>query len=149
MTAAEMLARAMAFAAQKHQSQFDKAGRPYFLHCCKVMHYLKSDDDELSAIAVLHDVVEDTDATYQDLRAIGLSERIIEGVRSMTKQPGQTPDEYLQQVLSNPDSVCVKMADLRHNSDIRRLKGVTEKDIRRVEKYNKMYDVLKKFQKEQ
>lgn len=138
-----MLARAIALAAVAHQDQTDKAGRPYILHCIKVMHYLRSDDDELMAIAVLHDVVEDTATTYEDLRAQGLSERIVAGVRAMTKQRGQTPEEYLDQVLANPDAVRVKMADLRHNSDIRRLKGVTEKDIRRIEKYNRMYERLK------
>ena len=148
LNTSEMLARAIAFAAQQHQGQFDKAGRPYVLHCLKVMHYLKSDDDELSSIAVLHDVVEDTGATYQDLTQLGMSDRVVQGIRCMTKLPGQTPDEYLQQVLSNHDSVLVKMADLRHNSDIRRLKGVTDKDIRRVEKYNKMYDTLKQALKD-
>lgn len=140
---AKMLASAIAFAAEKHRDQTDKAGVPYILHCLKVMHYLRSNDHELMSIAVLHDVVEDTDATYEDLRNLGLSERIVEGVRSMTKVKGQTADEYLGQVLRNPDAILVKMADLRHNSDVRRLKGVTEKDIRRIEKYNKMYNVLK------
>jgi guanosine-3',5'-bis(diphosphate) 3'-pyrophosphohydrolase len=143
MTPSSMLARAIALAATAHQDQTDKAGRPYILHTLKVMHYLRSDDDELMAIAVLHDVVEDTRTTYADLRTAGLSERIVAGVQSMTKQRGQTADEYLAQVLSNPDAVRVKMADLRHNSDIRRLKGVTEKDIRRIEKYNRMYELLK------
>ena len=140
---AKMLASAIAFAAERHCDQTDKAGVPYILHCLKVMHYLRSNDHELMSIAVLHDVVEDTDATYEDLRNLGLSERIVEGVRSMTKVKGQTADEYLGQVLRNPDAILVKMADLRHNSDVRRLKGVTEKDIRRIEKYNKMYNVLK------
>lgn len=143
MNASKMLAQAIALSATAHQDQFDKAGRPYFLHCSKVMYYLRSDDDELMAIAVLHDIVEDTAVTYADLRAAGMSDRIIAGVQSMTKQRGQTADEYLAQVLANPDAVRVKMADLRHNSDIRRLKGVTEKDIKRVEKYNFMYEKLK------
>jgi len=143
LSKSKMLASAIAFAANKHSDQTDKAGVPYILHCMKVMHYLRSDDYELMSIAVLHDVVEDTDATYEDLRNLGLSERIVEGVRSMTKVKGQTADEYLGQVLRNPDAILVKMADLRHNSDVRRLKGVTEKDIRRIEKYNKMYNVLK------
>jgi (p)ppGpp synthase/HD superfamily hydrolase len=144
MTPSSMLARAIALAATAHQDQTDKAGRPYILHTLKVMHYLRSDDDELMAIAVLHDVVEDTHITYADLRAAGLSERVVAGVQSMTKQRGQTTEEYLDQVLANPDAVRVKMADLRHNSDIRRLKGVTQKDIQRIEKYNRMYEDLKK-----
>lgn len=147
MTHNTMLAHAIALAATAHRDQTDKAGRPYIMHCLKVMHYLRSDDDELMAIAVLHDVIEDTSTTYADLRIAGLSERIINGIRSMTKQRGQTPDEYLNQVLANPDAVRVKMADLRHNSDIRRLKGVTDKDVRRIEKYNRMYERLKQHVK--
>lgn len=143
MTPNTQLARAIALAATAHQDQTDKAGRPYILHCLKVMHYLRSDDDELMAIAVLHDTVEDTEVTFQHLRTWGMSGRVIAGVRAMTKQRGQTPEEYLEQVLANADAVRVKMADLRHNSDIRRLKGVTEKDIRRIEKYNRMYEQLK------
>ena len=73
---------------------------------------------------------------------MGFSERVIEGVRALTKLPGQTEEEYILGILSNKDAIRVKMCDLRHNSDIRRLKGVTEKDIRRVEKYHKMYKRL-------
>lgn len=143
ITTAQLLANAIAFAAERHRCQTDKAGAPYVMHTLKVMHYTRSDDPELMAIAVLHDVIEDTSATYEDLKNIGMTPRVIAGVAAMTKQPGQTPEEYLEQVLKNQDAVLVKMADLRHNSDIRRLKGVTEKDIRRIEKYNKMYEVLK------
>lgn len=139
-----ILAKAIAIAAAKHQDQFDKAGQPYILHALKVMHYLRSEDHELMSIAVLHDVVEDTDTTYNDLKEAGMTDRVVKGIRALTKIPGQSQDEYLNCVLSNKDAVKVKMADLRHNSDIRRLKGITEKDIKRIEKYNKMYDILKK-----
>lgn len=123
---------------------YDKGGVPYVLHCLKVMHYLKSDDEELQQIAIGHDLVEDRKhVTYKLLRDMGFSERVIDGIRCMTKVPGETEEEYLEKVTSNPDSIRVKLADLRHNSDIRRLKGVTEKDIRRLEKYHKMYLTLK------
>ena len=125
--------------------KYDKGGMPYVLHCLKVMHYIKSDDEELQCIALGHDLVEDTDVTYHQLREMGFSERIIEGIYSMTKQPGRTQEEYLEQVKSNPDAIRVKLADLRHNSDIRRLKGVTEKDIKRIEKYHKMFLILKEL----
>jgi hypothetical protein len=61
----------------------------------------------------------------------------------MTKQPGQTLEEYKEQIFASPDAMRVKMADLRHNSDIRRLKGVTEKDIARIAKYNTFYMEIK------
>jgi (p)ppGpp synthase/HD superfamily hydrolase len=107
------------------------------------MHYLKSDDEELMCMALGHDVIEDTSVTYKDLREAGISERVITGIRSLTKQPGQTLDEYKEGVFANPDAMKVKMADLRHNTDIRRLKGVTEKDITRMAKYHTFYMELK------
>lgn len=132
------LAYAIALSAERHKDQFDKAGMPYILHPLKVMHYLKSDDPELMAIAVLHDIVEDTPTTYQELRDLGLSERVINGVKLLTKVPGQTHQEYVAGIKSSRDAIRVKLADLRHNTDIRRLKGVTEKDARRLDKYVKM-----------
>jgi (p)ppGpp synthase/HD superfamily hydrolase len=137
----ELLSNMIVFATNKHSGQFDRGGNPYILHPLKVMHYLKSDDEELQAIAVGHDVIEDTDATYEDLRNIGMTERVIEGIRALTKVPGETYDEYKIRVMGNRDSMLVKQPDLRHNSDIRRLKGkvVTEKDIARTVKYHQFY----------
>ena len=126
-----------------HHGQFDKGGAPYILHPLKVMHYTKSNDEEIQCIALGHDVVEDTNITYQDLREQGMSERVIEGIRALTKIPGQTYDEYKQVVFSNRDAMIVKMADLRHNTDIRRLKGITEKDLARMAKYQMFYLELK------
>jgi (p)ppGpp synthase/HD superfamily hydrolase len=103
------------------------------------MHYLKSDDEELMVMALGHDVIEDTDVTYADLRAAGISERAIRGIAALTKLPGQTLAEYKVGVFANPDARRVKMADLRHNTDIRRLKGVTEKDIARMAKYHEFF----------
>lgn len=138
-----VLANVLQFITTHHNGQFDKGGNPYALHPLKVMYHLKTDDIELMCIALLHDVVEDCDVTYGDLRKIGCTSRIIDAVRILTKQPGQTHDEYMSLIKSNHDAIKVKLADLRHNSDIRRLKGVTEKDAARLDKYCKMYNELK------
>lgn len=143
MKKGELLSIALKFATDKHFGQFDKGGNPYIMHPLKVMYMLKSDDEELNCIALLHDVVEDCGVTYQDLRDIGMTERVIEGVRGMTKLPSETYDDAMNRIKSNPDSIRVKICDLRHNSDIRRLKGVTEKDIKRIEKYHRMFLELK------
>lgn len=127
----------------KFAGKFDKGGSPYILHCLKVMYYLKSEDEELLCIGLGHDLVEDTDVTYAELREKGFTERIIAGIRAMTRVPGETNDEYMVRIKDNSDAIRVKLADLRHNSDIRRLKGVTEKDIKRIEKYHMMYLELK------
>jgi guanosine-3',5'-bis(diphosphate) 3'-pyrophosphohydrolase len=143
MKKGEMLDKALLIATNAHHGQFDKGGNPYILHPLKVMHYLKTDDEELMCMALLHDVIEDTNTTYQDLRDAGISERVIKALQCLTKQRGQTYDEYKSAVVSNYDAMRVKMADLRHNTDIRRLKGVTEKDIARIAKYQTFYMELK------
>lgn len=143
MKKGEMLAKMLVIATNAHAGQFDRGGSPYILHPLKVMHYTKSQDEEIQCIALGHDVIEDTSVTYKDLRDAGISERVINGIKSLTKVPGQTYEEYKEGVFANPDAMLVKMADLRHNTDIRRLKGVTEKDIARMAKYHTFYMELK------
>lgn len=145
MKRGEMLNKMLVLVTTEFDGVFDKGGQPYVLHCLKVFHYSKSEDEELQCIALGHDLIEDRykTVTYQRLRDMGFSERVIEGIRCLTKVSGETEEEYLAKVLSNPDAICVKLADLRHNSDIRRLKGVTSKDLARIEKYHKMYLILK------
>lgn len=145
MIKGHLLSNMLLLATTKHNGQFDKGGIPYILHTLRVMHTLRSDDEELQCIALGHDIIEDTNCTYEELRLHGFTERIIEGIRAMTKIPGETYEEYKIRVKSNPDSILVKMCDLRHNSDLRRLKGVTDKDLKRVEKYCKFYDELKEM----
>lgn len=143
MRKGEMLAQMLHIATSAHHGQYDRGGNPYILHPLKVMHYLKSDDEELQCIALGHDVIEDTSVTYQDLRDAGISQRVIDGIAALTKLPGQTYEEYKQGVFANEDAMRVKLADLRHNTDIRRLKGVTEKDIARITKYQVFYMEIK------
>jgi (p)ppGpp synthase/HD superfamily hydrolase len=143
MKRGEMLDKALLIATNAHHGQFDKGGAPYILHPLKVMHYLKSMDEELMCMALLHDVVEDTNTTYVDLREAGMTERVIDALKLLTKQRGQTLSEYKEAIFSSPDAMKVKMADLRHNSDIRRLKGVTEKDLARMAKYHAFYLEIK------
>ena len=136
MRKGEMLAQMLHIATSAHHGQFDRGGNPYILHPLRVMSFFKSDDEELQCIALGHDVIEDTSVTYKDLREAGMSERVLAGIRALTKQPGQTYEQYKEGVFANEDAMRVKQADLRHNTDIRRLKGVTEKDIARMAKYH-------------
>lgn len=142
MKRGEMLNKMLVLATTRHAGQFDRGGNPYILHPLKVMYYLKSNDEELQCIALAHDLVEDTDTTYTELREMGFSERVIQGIAALTKVPGESYDEYKVRVKANPDAVKVKMCDLRHNTDIRRLKGVTDKDLARIEKYHRFYTEL-------
>ena len=139
MKKGQQLGTMIVLATNGHAGQYDRGGNPYILHALKVLHYLKSDDEDLQVMAVGHDLIEDTNTTYSDLRAAGISERAIAGIRALTKVPGETYDEYKERVFANEDAMRVKLADLRHNSDIRRLKGVTEKDIARIAKYHAFF----------
>ena len=135
----EMLNRMLVLATNRHAGQFDRGGNPYILHPLKVMYYLKTTDEELQCIALGHDVIEDTDTTYEELYNLEFTGRVIAGIQALTKVPGETYEAYKAKVKANPDAIKVKMCDLRHNTDIRRLKGVSEKDLDRMAKYNRFY----------
>jgi (p)ppGpp synthase/HD superfamily hydrolase len=142
-----MLSAAIRIATNAHDGQYDRGGMPYILHPLKVMHYTKSSDEEIQTIAVLHDVVEDSDVTWFDLVDACMTTRVIEAVRALTKIPGQSYDEYREAVFSNRDAMIVKLADLRHNTDIRRLKGITIKDRERMARYHEFaFDIQQRLQ---
>ena len=123
-----MLSKAIAIASSAFVGEEDKSGEPYILHCLHVMNNV-GDDKEIMAIAVLHDVIEDTRITQTDLIDAGLSIRIVQGVIRMTHKDGESYLDYIKRVSESMDTIIVKMADLEHNSNILRLKGVRDKDI--------------------
>jgi hypothetical protein len=135
----EMIDKMIRLAVKGHAGQFDKGGNPYILHVLKVMDNLHTDDEELQCIAVGHDLIEDTRITAKEMLRQGISPRVVTAIELLTKKKGQTDDEYLNIILSNVDCMRVKKADLQHNSDIRRLKGVRPKDITRIIKYHDMW----------
>lgn len=135
----ELLNKMLVLATNRHAGQFDKGGNPYILHPIAVMHLLENPDEEQQCIALGHDIVEDCGVTYTELRDAGFTNRIIDGIACLTKVPGESYDEYKAKVKSNPDAIKVKIADLRHNTDIRRLKGVSPKDMARMERYFHFY----------
>lgn len=139
MQKGEMLSQMISLATERHAGQFDKGGRPYILHPLTVMHRLRTDDEELQCIAVGHDLLEDTDTDTIELREMGFSERVVSAICALTKCDGESDSEYRAMVRANPDAVRVKIEDLRHNSDIRRLKGVTDKDVARMVRYHQFY----------
>ncbi len=134
-----MLTDMLVLATNKHAGQYDRGGKPYILHPLRVMYTLKCDDEELQCIAIGHDLLEDTDVTAEELDRLGFSKRVVDGIVALTKVPNETQKQVMTRICSNVDAMRVKLCDLRHNSDIRRLKGVTDKDIKRIIKYNKMY----------
>lgn len=143
-----MLSKMINIASTAHVNQFDKGGMPYILHPLAVMQMAKQDgcDIEILCGCIGHDVIEDCPSvTFEMLRQEGISERVITMIANVTKMPGQTYDEYKAKVMSSRDSALVKLYDLRHNTDITRLKGVSPKDIARMEKYFKLYVEIQAF----
>lgn len=129
-----MLDKALKIAYEAHKNQVDKGGAPYFLHPIYVALLMDTTDQKI--VALLHDVVEDTDITLDDLRREGFPEYIIEAVDAITHR-GESYEEYIKKVETNALAFAVKLGDIKHNMDISRLKNITEKDIKRVEKYKK------------
>lgn len=149
----EILNAALVFATNAHAGQFDKSGMPYILHPLKVMHYLNTDNEILNAAALLHDVIEDCNVSYNDIYKLfafdfEAGNRIVNILKCLTKQNGETKEQYKEKVFSSIDSMLIKKADLTHNSDIRRLKGITEKDIKRTIEYHTFYTEIETKLKE-
>lgn len=139
MTYKEQLALAISLASQGHVDQFDKGGQPYILHPLRLMMRLRTDDHQLMTIAVMHDLVEDTDITIEDLVEKGFSKRVTTALEYLTHNEEDSYDRYLTKLTVNKDALLVKLEDLRDNSDITRLKGVRDKDIVRMKKYHSAY----------
>jgi hypothetical protein len=138
----QQLGMAISLAAQAFAERYDKQGKPYILHCLRVMDAIK-DDVELQVVAVLHDIIEDTE---WDL--IGLATKLILTTRqqislaALTHDPNDSYDDYIRGVAVNPGARRIKLADLVDNSNITRLKGLRKKDFERLEKYHRAFVYL-------
>ena len=131
----EYTEKAMKLCFQAHRDQTDKAGMPYVFH---PFHLAEQMVDEASVIvALLHDVVEDTDYTIEDLREMGFAPEVLEAIALMTHDPSVPYEEYLIPIKANPIARRVKLADLAHNSDPTRIREVTPQMEARWEKYRK------------
>ena len=131
---------AIQLAVEHHKGQVDKAGKPYILHPLRLMMSVDKDDEKI--VAVMHDIVEDTDITLDDLRNEGFSKQVISAIECVTKRKGESYDSFIERISRNPLATKVKLADLEDNLDLSRLSKVTEKDLERVEKYKKAKEQL-------
>lgn len=133
--------KAMIIAYKAHQNQFDKANVPYIYH---PIHIAEQMDTELECIvALLHDVVEDTDITLNDLEK-EFPQEVIDLLKILTHDKKIDYIEYIKKVKTNPIATKIKIADLKHNSDITRLENITTTDLKRIEKYKKALEILGK-----
>lgn len=135
------LKRAIEIATEAHQGQLDKAGRDYIEHPLRVMEMGKTENEKI--VGVLHDVVEDTDWTFERLAEEGFSPEIIAALKCVTKlSENENYDDFIERVKKNPLAVAVKINDLTDNMDIRRLPYLSDKDVKRLKKYLKAYKRL-------
>lgn len=124
---------AILLAVQAHKGQVEKAGEPYVLHVLRVMFRLEGEHARMAG--VLHDVVEDTPYTLDDLRQLGYPPPVVAAVDHLTRRATESYDEFVARAGANPIARRVKLADLEDNMDIRRLPAVTEQDRERLQRY--------------
>lgn len=137
-----MTKKALKLCFDAHKNQVDKSGLPYVFHPFHLAEQMT--DENCVIVALLHDVMEDTDYTVDDLRTMGFCEEVLGALLLMTHKDDTPYLDYVKKLKDNPIAKTVKLADLRHNSDLSRLETVTEMDIQRVEKYKKAIALLEK-----
>ena len=139
------LARAIEIAVSAHKDQVDKGGNPYILHPLRVMMSLETNEERI--VGVLHDVIEDSEWTPEDLAKEGFSKEIIEAISSVTKTESEhgTEEGYLrfvERAKQNPIGANVKIADLRDNLDVSRIPTLDKAALERINKYKKSLEIL-------
>ena len=132
----------MKIAFEAHKNQTDKNGIPYIYHPIHLAEQMA--DEKTICVALLHDVVEDTDITFEQLVREGFPDDIIEALKLLTHDDSIQYMDYVKEIKSNPIAAAVKLADLKHNSDLTRLDVIDEKAINRAEKYKKAIRLLSK-----
>ncbi len=136
----ELTKKALKLSFEAHKNQMDKSGMPYVYHPFHLAEQMKT--EETTIVALLHDVVEDTSYTLDMIRAMGFSDCVIEALALLTHDESVPYMDYVAEIKKNPIAKAVKLADLKHNSDLSRLDIVDEKAIKRTEKYKKAMELL-------
>ncbi|MGH9853621.1 MAG: HD domain-containing protein [Blastocatellia bacterium] len=134
------LEKAILIAAEAHDGQKDKSGAPYILHPLRMMMRMESETAMIAA--VLHDVVEDSDWTLEQLRGEGFSEEVLQAVDCLTHRDGESYDEFIARVEISAIARQVKIADLEDNMNVKRIGEMTPKDLARIEKYHRAWRAL-------
>lgn len=132
--------KALKLCFEAHRDQRDKSGMPYVFHPFHLAEQMK--DEVTTVVALLHDVVEDTDYTLEDLRQMGFGEQVLEALALLTHDPKVPYMEYVAAIKENEIAKAVKLADLAHNSDLTRSEEVDEKALNRKMKYEKARALL-------
>ena len=136
----DMTKKALMLCFQAHKDQVDKSGMPYVFHPFHLAEQME--DEDTTIVALLHDVVEDTNYTISDLNNMGFPQQVMDAIAVMTHDASVPYLDYVAKLKENAIARTVKLADLRHNSDLTRLERVDEKALERVEKYRKAIAIL-------
>ena len=137
----EQLEIAIELAIKYHKGQMDKGGNPYILHPLEVMNNVNRMESKI--VAVLHDIIEDTQCSVDTLREYGIDEDAIESINVLTHKEGMSYMEYITEISYDLIATEVKLADLKYNMDLSRLnRKITNKDLERNKKYMKAYYFL-------
>lgn len=136
----ELTRKALRICFDAHKRQTDKGGMPYVFHPFHLAEQMSTEEEVCAAL--LHDVLEDTDATVSDLRAAGMPDTVLEALRLLDHDKAVPYLEYIEALKDNPLAAAVKRADLLHNSDLNRLDQITDEDRERIAKYRSALAVL-------
>ena len=136
----ENVKKAAVIALKAHGDSLDKGGMPYIFHPFYLAEQMYDEDSVITAL--LHDVIEDTCVTFDDLKSEGFSQNILDALESITKEKGEDYFDYIKRVSQNDTAKKVKIADLVHNMELSRLRTVDENAIKRKEKYKKAIEIL-------
>ncbi|GAB2876280.1 GTP pyrophosphokinase [Microbulbifer echini] len=132
---------AIMIANKAHFGQKDKSGKPYILHPLRLALKMSSQEEQI--VAVLHDVLEDSSTSVEDLKSYGFSRRVVDALACLTKQDGESYMDYIEKIKGNNLAAKIKMCDLQDNLDVTRLKLLGESDLRRVKKYYDAFSYLR------
>ena len=138
------LESAIAIAVRAHAGQADKSGEPYIFHPLRVMFRCQTDEQRI--VAILHDVVEDTSVTFEDLRKQGFDDAILAALDCVTKRDGESYEQFVERAAANPIARQVKLADLEDNMDLRRLgaAAIGQKETDRLNRYIRAWHRLQR-----
>ena len=137
-----LLEKAIKIALEAHEGQVDKAGKPYILHPLRLMHECETEVEMVAAL--LHDVLEDSQFTVEDLKKEGIPDDAIEIIKFLTKGSNESYDDFIKRISFNKIAAKIKVKDIQDNMNIARLESVKQKDLDRLAKYHNALMLLRK-----
>jgi (p)ppGpp synthase/HD superfamily hydrolase len=134
------LDKAILIATEAHAGQVDKAGQPYILHPLRLMLKFQSEVERI--VAIMHDVVEDSDITLDNLKSFGFSSEVVNAIDCLTKKTAECYDDFISRISSNELAIKIKIEDIKDNMDLTRLNQIDQNDIARIERYHRVLQRL-------